>query len=1138
MLKIYYGSEAAPKESFIFDRIDPDRQTIIIVPDQYSLQMEKNVLEHFREKTGRRTLLNIMVADFNALGNKVVREAGGRMPELIDRYGRHMLLAVVVSRLAKAERLGIYRKMEGRSSFISEANQMISEMKRYGVSPADIGDAAEKADGFLKLKLNDIEAIYDEYEDSIQGRFTDTEDYMSLCGKLMETSEIIKGADIWVYGFDTFTPLNMQFMGSLLMWGSQLNVVMTCEYTGETSVRDARILTAGEGEGLFELPKMVINSLKQMAESRGIGWTTEEIPGPEGLPLHECTLVEATNVFAEADRVAAHIMDLVRDRGFRYGDITVICNDMDSRGRVLKRTLDRWGIPVFIDRKRTVMHQPVVRFILSFAEVITEGYDGDSIMEMVSTGMLGFAREDEELLINYVRDAGIRGSKWKSPFTKKGTDDRGSAYSNEELERLNEMRSFIVGITERARNEMGRRNSAREKVTGLYSFLENDFGIRSRIGELIELQKELGLAEGAAETAQSWNMICGLFTQIIRIIGDENISGVQLKEVLAAGLEEMEIGLVPTSSDCVIIGTIQRTRITGTKSLIVTAANEGILPMAGGESGLLTERELQVLEEMEYSLTKKEEVRMAEEQLAIYRMFSMPSEDLFVTYSLADRDGKSISPSGIVSVLKEEGSSILGDLDSDEVMEMIASPKGTMSYMSDAIHRFIETGRIEDEWLDAINWYKDNMPETMSKIMAGLNYSNRIEALERDVADKLYFGDRDAIFVSASRLENYSGCPFRHFLQKGLEIREPRKFVADAASRGDIYHMALQRLAESLMPEEGISVTDPASPWMTVTEEECSERVEAILADSGAAYREGVYTSDGEGRLQFLRITRTCSEIAWAMVSQIRKSRTVSMRFEESFGFSDSVLAPIEVKLENGRKAVLVGRIDRIDVIDGGTDDEGNRQEVLRVIDYKTGNAAVNREQIEKGYKLQLMTYMNAAIPGKSADESLGEAADEGDSRMVPAGAFYFKIGSLDIDGDAAGIPESREEVADRIAGTCRLEGLMVDDENILKVMDETLEPGVSSRVISVRQLKNGSIKPSGACEMMSTEEFRELCSITARQVERICREIQEGRIDIAPKKERKSGPDGEAITACRYCSCKSICLFDTSFRDCRYELV
>ena len=114
----------------------------------------------------------------------------------------------------------------------------------------------------------------------------------------------------------------------------------------------------------------------------------------------------------------------------------------------------------------------------------------------------------------------------------------------------------------------------------------------------------------------------------------------------------------------------------------------------------------------------------------------------------------------------------------------------------------------------------------------------------------------------------------------------------------------------------------------------------------------------------------------------------------------------------------------------------------------------------------------------------------------------------------------------------------MVDDENILKIMDETLEPGVSSRVLSVRQLKNGSIKPSGACEMMSTEEFRELCSITARQVERICREIQEGRIDIAPKKERKSGPDGEAITACRYCSCKSICLFDTSFRDCRYELV
>ena len=42
MLNIYYAGEACDKTKFIFDNIDPDQQTIILVPDQASLQMERD----------------------------------------------------------------------------------------------------------------------------------------------------------------------------------------------------------------------------------------------------------------------------------------------------------------------------------------------------------------------------------------------------------------------------------------------------------------------------------------------------------------------------------------------------------------------------------------------------------------------------------------------------------------------------------------------------------------------------------------------------------------------------------------------------------------------------------------------------------------------------------------------------------------------------------------------------------------------------------------------------------------------------------------------------------------------------------------------------------------------------------------
>ena len=83
---------------------------------------------------------------------------------------------------------------------------------------------------------------------------------------------------------------------------------------------------------------------------------------------------------------------------------------------------------------------------------------------------------------------------------------------------------------------------------------------------------ERGLEEGAAETAQSWNVICTILDQIITTMGDEKVSNKQLLNLMEAGFEEVEIGLVPVTSDMVLIGTMQRTRLSRIKALLVVGA--------------------------------------------------------------------------------------------------------------------------------------------------------------------------------------------------------------------------------------------------------------------------------------------------------------------------------------------------------------------------------------------------------------------------------------------------------------------------------------------------------------------------------------------------------------------------------------
>ncbi|MEI3518182.1 MAG: hypothetical protein V8R14_01575 [Clostridia bacterium] len=93
MLSIYYGSEATDREKFIFEHVKG--RTLLLVPDQFSLQAERDAFFYL----GKNSLMDLRVVDFSTLGYKVMQQTGGRVPDLIDKYGRHMLLARVTAEL-------------------------------------------------------------------------------------------------------------------------------------------------------------------------------------------------------------------------------------------------------------------------------------------------------------------------------------------------------------------------------------------------------------------------------------------------------------------------------------------------------------------------------------------------------------------------------------------------------------------------------------------------------------------------------------------------------------------------------------------------------------------------------------------------------------------------------------------------------------------------------------------------------------------------------------------------------------------------------------------------------------------------------------------------------------------------------
>ncbi|MCQ2555542.1 MAG: hypothetical protein MJ171_07805, partial [Clostridia bacterium] len=246
MLRIFYGRESLDKEKFIFDSLDRDGKNIIIVPDQFTLEMERDLFAYLEAEC----LMDTEVISMSRLGFKLLEELGGSKRRFIDKYGRHMILSRIVKE--KGKELEAFRGLERKSSFIELANNFISELKQQNVKADDLKEALScfPEESYGRKKLSDLMLIFSEYEKEIAGKYTDSEDRIDLYLSKIGKSEYIKGSNIYIYGFDSLAPKALLVISELLSFAKDVNIVLTYEKKDE----------------LFLLTGLVIKNLTEMAE--------------------------------------------------------------------------------------------------------------------------------------------------------------------------------------------------------------------------------------------------------------------------------------------------------------------------------------------------------------------------------------------------------------------------------------------------------------------------------------------------------------------------------------------------------------------------------------------------------------------------------------------------------------------------------------------------------------------------------------------------------------------------------------------------------------------------------------------------------------------------------------------------------
>ena len=94
------------------------------------------------------------------------------------------------------------------------------------------------------------------------------------------------------------------------------------------------------------------------------------------------------------------------------------------------------------------------------------------------------------------------------------------------------------------------------------------------------------------ECAQVYNMLMELFTQMHAILGDAPVSTERYIAVLQEGLSTYEVGVIPTTADQVLFGSLGRTRARSVSALFVLGAVEGVFPAQVRDGGMIDDEEL------------------------------------------------------------------------------------------------------------------------------------------------------------------------------------------------------------------------------------------------------------------------------------------------------------------------------------------------------------------------------------------------------------------------------------------------------------------------------------------------------------------------------------------------------------------
>lgn len=1110
---VLFGKGGSGKTTRCFSQIqawaESGRKALLLVPDQATYGMERR----FAEFMPGKGFIGTQVVGFSRLAYRVFQERGKEHASLSE-LGRKIILQRLLRQ--HQDRCTVLQTAARQPHFVTTVGQFIGECRSFNIGPDTLRQAADQLGSqTLSHKLLDIALLYDGYVDFLQEHFGSADDVMTLLIQEIPKADFLKGAHVWVDGFQWFTPQQMEVLRVIEQTAAHLTITLTMD--------PAQLSRQVRETALFHRPYVVYQELRKYfphvetetihtAPVTGIHAFTDGffqmVPQPCSETETNLTVTECSTRDIEIDAIARQIIKLCR-HGYRYRDFLILARNSEGYSPVAERIFARYHIPLFSDYRRSMTSHPVTEAISALLDVFHSRWAYEPLFRLLKTDLFPLSRQEVDELENYCLAYGIQGYHWLNgddwTFGRnRYLEETNGIDAAEEarLAHINTIRQAVIDVLKPFWEEAQTDHTLKEWGTFLYQWLVR-LEVPATLRRWQEEDAKIGRALEEKEHEQVWKRILMFLDEMVRLCGDDIVTLTEFSRMVEDGLEELKFSLIPPTLDHVTLTSIERGYTMRAKIVFLCGLNDGIFPKHSAEEGLLNDEERQRLDKLGITLGPGSRFRSFQERFLFYLAATRAETQLNLSYVLADEDGGAMEASSwihqimdkaYVTTLQHE----TGDIPQGKEEEFIVAVPASLAYLPSAIQPATEGHVVDDVWWSLYDWaMMHGFHHQAVQAVQGLFYHNQPELLSPSLVRELYAPD-GILRGSVTKFEQYRQCPFAYFAAYGLQLEERPLYQFAAPDLGMLVHGALKILGEDLLSQGkqwgNLDKNDIPALCRKATDQLTPHVQHDILMSN--AY----FTQIKERLIQTL--IRTVNRLC-----QFSKASDFHMeQLEQSFGRTDSTWDALQFTLNNGLEVIVTGQIDRIDSMR-----KGDKKFVV-IIDYKSGRTQLDLTQVFTGLELQLLTYMYVALC------NMGDGA-------VPAAILYCYVRNDKTTLNHIVTEEDKKELYNK---NSKLKGFYLDDGNVMQSLDTSMES--YSEFMNMRLKKDGTL--SNASHTMYDETgWQHLLTLASRRIHDIAVQMDSGDISIHPILLGQTAP-------CRFCPYHPVCRFDPQLCNNSYAVI